>query len=217
MNSLPTHTDQSNWTALLNGNKDALYQLYIQFYHTLFFIGLKHTSDADLVKDVIQQQFLYFWERRSTMMEARNVRSYIIMSFLRRLNNDWVKARKTIRLEVAWSKMEEDDFFETSPEEKLIERNNNELVSKNLAVTINALPARQRELIILKFYEGLGYEDIVRKTGLTRRTVYNKIHEALSKIRSEILDTQARSGIRSIILLIAGLIAGIAGLISNFL
>jgi len=72
---------------------------------------------------------------------------------------------------------------------------------------INALPARQRELIILKFYEGLGYEDIVRKTGLTRRTIYNKIHEALSKIKNEVLQAPARSGIRSNFLLIAALIS----------
>lgn len=199
------NTDQSSWTGLLNGNKDSLYQLYTNYYHTLFFIGLKHTPDASLVKDVIQQQFLYFWEMRNSLTAARNVRSYIIMSFLRRLNNDWVKARKTVHLEVAWNKMEEDDLFEISPEEKLIERNNTEMVSKNLAILINALPARQRELIILKFYEGLGYEDIVRKTGLTRRTIYNKIHEALTKIRNVMLDTQARSGIQSIILLMAGL------------
>ncbi|HWK05033.1 MAG TPA: sigma-70 family RNA polymerase sigma factor [Puia sp.] len=207
MNSSEINIDQSSWTGLLNGDKDALYQLYTNYYHTLLFIGLKHTPDAGLVKDVIQQQFLYFWEMRSSLRVARNVRSYIIISFLRRLTNDWVKARKTVRLEVAWSKKEEEDFFETSPEEKLIERNNTELVSKNLAGLINALPARQRELIILKFYEGMGYEDIARKTGLTRRTIYNKIHEALAKIKNEALQIPARSGIRSNFLLIAALIS----------
>lgn len=207
MNSQDTNIDQSHWTGLLNGDKDALYQLYTDYYHTLLFIGLKQTPDADLVKDVIQQQFLYFWEMRSSLRAARNVRSYIIISFLRRLTNDWVKTRKIVRLEVAWSKKEEEDFFETSPEEKLIERNNTELVSQNLAVLINALPARQRELIILKFYEGLGYEEIVLRTGLTRRTIYNKIHEALSKIKNEVLQTAVRSGIRKNFLLIVAIIS----------
>src|SRR5882757_1911079 len=207
MNNHEINTDQSSWAGLLTGDKDALYQLYTNYYHTLLFIGLKHTPDAGLVKDVIQQQFLYFWEMRSSLRIARNVRSYIIISFLRRLTNDWVKSRKTIRLEVAWSKKEEEDFFETSAEEKLIERDNTELVSKSLAAIINALPARQRELIILKFYEGLGYEDIVLKTGLTRRTVYNKIHEALTKIKNSVLQARARSGFLSNFLLIATLIS----------
>jgi len=207
MNSPEINTDQSSWKDLLDGNKDALYRLYTSYYHTLLFIGLKHTPDAGLVKDVIQQQFLYFWEMRNTLQIARNVRSYIIISFLRRLTNDWVKSRKTVRLEVAWSKKEEEDFFETSAEEKLIEKNNADLISKSLATIINALPARQRELIILKFYEGLGYEDIARKTGLARRTVYNKIHEALGKIKNEVLQTSTRSGIGGNSLLMAALIS----------
>lgn len=207
MSSPDTNTDQANWASLLDGNKDALYQLYTDYYHTLLFIGLKHTPDASLVKDVIQQQFLYFWEMRRTLHPARNVRSYIIISFRRRLINDWIRSRRISRLEVVWSKKEEEAHFETSAEEKLIERDNTELVSKSLAVIINALPARQRELIILKFYEGLGYEDIERKTGLTRRTIYNKIHEALSRIKDEVLQKPAGSGIPSSFFLIATFIS----------
>lgn len=197
MNTCEKNADQCSWTGLLNGDKNALYQLYTTYYHTLLFIGLKHTPDAGLVKDVIQQQFLYFWEMRNSLGVAKNVRSYIIISFLRRLTNDWVKSRKTVRLEVAWSKNEEAYFSETSVEEKLIERNNTELISKSLTAIVNALPARQRELIVLKFYEGLGYDDIEEKTGLTRRTIYNKIHEALIRIKNEFLQPPAKSGTTS--------------------
>ena len=76
------------------------------------------------------------------------MRSYLIISFLRRLTSDWVKARRTITLEVAWSKKEE-EYVESSWEEQLIIKDGSEEVSKNLMAVINALPARQRELIIL--------------------------------------------------------------------
>src|SRR6185295_718162 len=117
-----------------------------------------------------QQQFLYFWESRSSLRVARNVRSYIIISFLRRLTNDWLKARRTVNLEVAWSRKEEEDLSETSAEEALIRKTSDDTIRKDLSLIINALPARQRELILLKFYEGLSYDEIARKTGLTRRT-----------------------------------------------
>ncbi len=35
----------------------------------------------------------------------------------------------------------------------------------------------------MRFYEGLSYEEIVQRTGLTHRTVYNKVHEAIKKLR----------------------------------
>ncbi|WP_207510617.1 RNA polymerase sigma factor [Longitalea luteola] len=200
MTTTAIHTDNLCWQRLLQGDKEALYELYTRYYHTLFFIGLKNIHDSDLVKDVIQQQFLYLWEKRHTLMEAKNVRSYLIISFLRRLTGDWLKARRTVNLEVAWSKKEEEGF-ETSWEETLIIKDDNETISRNLMAIINALPARQRELILLKFYEGLSYEAITQKTGLTHRTVYNKIHEALYTIRHKMIQPAVVSGIQSLVLL----------------
>ena len=201
MNQPAIHTDHLCWERLLSGEKEALYELYTRYYHTLLFIGLKQIPDSNLVKDVIQQQFLYLWEKRDTLMAAKNVRSYLVISFLRRLTTDWVKVRRTINLEVAWSKKEE-EHFEASWEERLIINDGNEAVSKNLMNVINTLPARQRELIILKFYEGLSYDDITQKTGLAHRTVYNKIHEALEKMRQRLIRPAVISGIQSIILLL---------------
>ena len=200
MTQTAIHTDNLCWERLLKGDKEALYELYTKYYHTLLFIGLKNIHDSDLVKDVIQQQFLYLWEKRHTLREAKNVRSYIIISFLRRLTSDWVKARRTVNLEVAWSKKEEEGF-ETSHEERLIIKDDHEAISRNLMAVINALPARQRELIMLKFYEGLSYDAITQKTGLTHRTVYNKIHEALYKIKQGLVQPALVSGIQSLLLL----------------
>jgi RNA polymerase sigma factor (sigma-70 family) len=192
------HIDCRCWSRLLAGDKEALIELYQRYYHALLFIGLKHIPDSNLVKDVIQQQFLYFWEKRDTLMEARNVKSYIIISFLRRLTNDWVKARKTVNLEVAWSSQEE-ELFETSFEENLVIKDTRDAVCKNLLTIINSLPARQRELIFLKFYEGLSYDAIVARTGLTHRTIYNKIHEALGTIRQGLQQNAAFAGMRSML------------------
>jgi len=200
MTTTAIHTDNLCWERLLQGDKEALYELYTQYYHTLLFIGLKNIHDSDLVKDVIQQQFLYLWEKRHTLREAKNVRSYLIISFLRRLTSDWVKARRTVNLEVAWSKKEEEGF-ETSWEETLIIKDDHEAISKNLMTVINTLPARQRELILLKFYEGLSYDAITQRTGLTHRTVYNKIHEALDKIKQRLVQPAMVSGIQSLVLL----------------
>lgn len=198
MNFSDPHIDQQCWSQLQSGNKEALFELYSRYYHTLLFIGIKQVPDADLVKDVIQQQFLYLWEKRTSVMDAKNVRSYIIISFLRRLTNDWIKSRKTVNLEVAWSRKEE-ELFEVSHEESLVARDYDEAVYKSLSGIINTLPARQRELIILKFYEGLKYDDIVERTGLAHRTVYNRIHEALEKIKQAFLQSPVLTGMKVLV------------------
>lgn len=208
MNQPDIHIDNRYWSRLLEGDREALFELYSRYYHTLLFIGLKHIPDADLVKDVIQQQFLYFWEKRAGLLPAKNVKSYIIISFLRRLTSDWVKSRKTVSLEVAWSRKEEEEFSELSCEELLILKDGHDSICRNLAQVINSLPARQRELIQLRFYDGLGYDAIVEKTGLAHRTIYNKIHEALARIREGLTQSTPSAGIKSIIYLLAAFLQG---------
>jgi RNA polymerase sigma factor (sigma-70 family) len=158
-------------------------QLYKKYYHCLLFIGLKEIKDAHLVKDTIQQQFLYLWEKRETITEAKNVKSYLVTSFLRKLTADWKKSGNVSNLQVVWNNYSEDP--QPTPEENLIKKDGQYHLYKLLMNHINELPARQKELIILKFYEGYTYEEIVQKTGLTHRTVYNKIHEALKKLKSD--------------------------------
>lgn len=192
--------DEVLWEGLLQGNQELFLELYNKYYHTLLFIGLKNIKDSQLVKDTIQQLFLYLWEKRGNIRTARNVKSYLVTSFLRKLSEDWDKAGRTSNLHAV------DNNYNTqetplTPEEYLIKKDEQLHLYKLLTSYINELPQRQRELIFLKFYEGLSYEEIVQQTGLSHRTVYNKIHEALKKLRFDISDSQ-NSQSASLILLI---------------
>jgi RNA polymerase sigma factor (sigma-70 family) len=178
------YNDEILWKGLMQGDKEMFLALYRKYYHSLLFIGLKEIKDPCLVKDAIQQQFLYLWEKRETIQEAKNVRAYLITSFLRKLTSDWKKLEKAGNLQVAWSNHSGEPL--PTPEESLIAKDGQKQLYKLLMYHINALPARQKELIILKFYEGFSYEEIVQKTGLTHRSVYNKIHEALKKLKLEL-------------------------------
>ena len=178
------NNDELLWEGLQHGNKELFLALYKKYYHTLLFIGLKEIRDAQLVKDTIQQLFLYLWEKRETINDAKNVKSYLVTSFLRKLTADWKKSGKASNLQVAWNNNTEDP--PPTPEEKLIRKEEQNHLFKLLMDHINELPNRQKELIVLKFYEGLSYEEIVQKTNLSHRTVYNKIHEALKKLRFDI-------------------------------
>lgn len=182
------YSDEALWDGLLHGDQELFLRLYNKYYHTLLFIGLREIKDAQLVKDTIQQLFLYLWEKRRTIHAARNVKSYLVTSFLRKLSDDWKKTGRISGLQV----INDEYNHETplTPEECLIKKDEQLHLFKLLANYINELPQRQKELIFLKFYEGLSYEEIVQQTGLSHRTVYNKIHEALKKLRVDIADSR---------------------------
>ena len=179
------HSDETLWEGLLRGDEDMFLSLYKKYYHPLLFVGLKEIKDAQLVKDAIQQLFLYLWEKRQSIHPARNVKAYIITSFLRKLSDDWKKSGRISNLQVVHS--EYSDATAPTPEESLINKDEHQNLNRLLFDYINELPSRQRELINLRFYEGLCYDEIVQLTGLSHRTVYNKIHEALKKLRLDIV------------------------------
>lgn len=199
--SLLMTTDTLLWTGLRQGDKNSFLELYKRYYHSLLFIGLKEIKDPHLVKDSIQQLFLYIWEKRETLSDADSVKSYLITSFLRKLSTDWKKSNKSSDLKVVWNNMTKDPAL--SPEEELIRKDGQAHLCKLLMIHINNLPNRQRELIILKFYEGLSYDQIVEQTGLSARTVYNKIHEALKKLKFDIVVKENKSQGAALLLLIA--------------
>jgi RNA polymerase sigma factor (sigma-70 family) len=173
--------DEILWKGVMKGDREMFLALYRKYYHSLLFIGLREVKDPQLVKDAIQQQFLYLWEKRATIQLANNVRSYLVTSFIRRLTADWKKSGNDSKFNVVWNSRTEVPV--ATPEERMIIKDQQGHLNKQIMAHINLLPFRQKELILLKFYEGLSYEEIVQKTGLAHRTVYNKIHEALKKLK----------------------------------
>lgn len=193
------NNDETLWQGLKQGDKDMFLSLYKKYYHCLLFIGLKEIKDAQLVKDTIQQLFLYLWEKRETIKEATNIKSYLVISFLRKLTADWKKSGETCNLQVVSNNYLEDT--QPTPEEKLIKKDEQTHLFKLLMNHVNDLPNRQKELIVLKFYEGLTYEEIVQRTGLSHRTVYNKIHEALKKLKLDMVMRQHSHKVALILLI----------------
>lgn len=182
------NNDEKLWQGLQLGDREMFLALYKKYYHTLLFIGLKEMKDAQLVKDAIHQLFLYLWEKRETIDDARDIKSYLVTSLLRKLITDWKRSKRTGELQVVWSN--NSDEPQLNPEEKLIVKDHTTYLNMILSSKIKELPSRQKELIELRFYEGLNYEEIVSRTGLSHRTVYNKIYEGIKKLKAEIAGSE---------------------------
>ncbi len=176
--------DEVLWEGLRKGDQQLFISLYRNYYHYLLVIGLKEVGDEELVKDVIQQLFLYLWEKRETLQPARHVKAYLSAAFSRRLAISVQKSRKDSRQILDWSGQFEN--YAPSKEEMIVGNDQRRQIRVELYKHISTLSARQRELIKLRFYEGLSYEEIVIKTGLAHRTVYNSIYEALKRLKGDL-------------------------------
>jgi RNA polymerase sigma-70 factor (ECF subfamily) len=176
-------SQKSLWNELRNGSEEALYELYKEFYPKLFLNGLKICKDPELTKDCINQVFLYFWEKHDKLGVANNVGGYIFTSFKRHLLSAKKSGAKYFHSEE--KAFPSDELTSPSHEDFLIEDQENQELKKQVMTAVGKLGKRKQELLKLRFYEGLGYEEIAEKTGLSKRTIYNKIHEALKTLRQD--------------------------------
>jgi RNA polymerase sigma factor (sigma-70 family) len=177
--------DTDLWNRFRQGEEQALYTLYDQYYHLLLFLGLKICARSEPVKDCIQQVFLYLWEKKEGLGTVTNVRSYIITSFKRKLLLQLQQEKKDNGLLSLWIHQEPGDDI-PSGEQLLIHQQQSKEAIGRIQEAITLLSPRQKELINLRFYEGRNYEEIVDITGLTHRTVYNHLYEALKSLKQSL-------------------------------
>ena len=171
----------------IQNSEDALFSLMVLYYNDLFRYGIRFTADVDNTKDIVNQFFLHTWEQRKKFVAAENTKAYLLVSFKHFLINH---LRKSFPFKSVADYPEEP--MEHSYEDHIISFQRDEALKNALHQSIQSLPARQKELLLLRFYENMSYEEIAKSNSLSVRTVYNKIHLALKKLRSFDLLRQIR-------------------------
>jgi len=179
-NMLFEEDDRNFWEQMRLGDKQALFELYNLMYFHLIRYGLKIQPDHELVKDAVNQIFLNLWEKRSRLPQVDHVRSYL-MTMLKRCILDQIFYQD--RTNNALSKMIAEEEEELSYEEILIRVQQDDDLKKKLSIAIQQLSPRQIELVRLKFFEGLSYEQIAERTSQTIKTSYNTIYDAIKVLR----------------------------------
>ncbi|TDE49077.1 RNA polymerase sigma factor [Flavobacterium sp. GT3P67] len=153
-----------------------------RYYNELFRYGVKFTSDVEMTKDALNQFFIHLWDNRDKLQHVDNLKAYLFVSYKRWLITHLQKSKKHRVLF-------RDNIFikepsEQSYEEYLVKQIEEEEIGFVLRDAIKGLPARQRQLLQLRFYEHMSFEEIAEETSLSVRTVYNKLHEAIKKLRT---------------------------------
>lgn len=189
----------SAWKQLRQGNKDALLLLYNEHYVGLLNYGLKVTQNREIIKDAITHILLRLWDRRASLPHVGNVRSYLLTTLHRELlaeikmenkrHSKYTEAAHNLPIE------------EKSYEDLIIQLQHNNELKQKLLLAFNDLTSREKELLQLKFFEDLDYEDIAERCQISKRTVYNIIHRALKTLRFMLISAPKVSSIPEKILL----------------
>jgi RNA polymerase sigma factor (sigma-70 family) len=170
------------WRNFRNGDTMALARIFNEHYNSLYYYGKKLVQDEDLVKDCVQNLFLKIWTTRKKLMAVKYVKPYLLKALRRHIGDQVValNRNKTLQKQVV------NEFQITfSHEDFLIATQISQEQSEALSRSLNTLSCRQREAVLLRFYEGLDYEKIAEVMALNVQSVRNLIYQSLKTIKHQ--------------------------------
>jgi RNA polymerase sigma factor (sigma-70 family) len=169
--------EREAWLQLVKGEKDALMSLYDLCYDTMYRYGQRIVRDRSIIEDCIQEIFLELWEKNTNLPIVIFVKPYLLKIVKRKLlKMNSLKIDEVENNEAVHGLVE-------SIEDILISEENTNAISNRLHRAISKLTKRQREIIALKFFNELSYDEIADFTGLSQRRIYNLVHESVRQLR----------------------------------
>lgn len=177
--------DEDLWNDFIEGDKEAMSELFLRYYGDLYRYGFKIISNEEVVRDGIQDLFFRLWKKRGSLEQAISAKKYLLVSLrrilLRHLSQHDARRRRNQKYidEMVQSNLGTD---ETIIRTEMIEEQRD-----SLDEALSELTERQREILFLKFYEGYSNNEIAEMINLSYQRVCNISHEAMLKLRKTIL------------------------------
>ena len=151
------------------------------YYRPLYHYGLRLCSDSDLVHDCIQELFLDLWERRNSMAQIEFVKTYLLRALRNKVIQESIRLKKIKEAE----ELAFENMSEPSAESRMVENEHQLQQIKQLNLHISQLTKRQQEIIYLRFYQNMEYEEIAKIMELTKQSVANLLHRTIKDIRNK--------------------------------
>jgi RNA polymerase sigma-70 factor (ECF subfamily) len=167
------------WKDLLGGDKNALAHIYTGNFRRLYNYGIRISRDAVVVEDAIQDLFFELWNRREGLNpEVKSIKQYLYICLRRKI---LLKLQKQ-HVDVSIDGLTDFHLALSHKSHYLNQQINTELRQKLIAM-IETLSAKQKEAIFLIYFDELSYPQVAVIMGLKIKTIYNLVHQAVSKLK----------------------------------
>ncbi len=177
--------ETQHWEKLKSGEIHGLQALYNLHIQSLYAYGMNLCHDPDVVKDCIHELFLAIWNNHSHLSVPKSGKAYLLVSLRRRifdpgpksnLNTDNIEDSNLDR--VLSTPDHETDWIQADDEKDRQDK---------LTKAMSRISDRQREIIHMKYYQQMEYEEIARIMNLNYQSARNLVTRALMALRREMV------------------------------
>ena len=143
----------------------------------LYRFVLKNIKDIDKAKDIVQDTFLKFWEKRDTV-DSTKIKSYLFTAAYHTL------------IDVVRREKKQGSFNDVKEETYSVKSEYSDL-QEVLHQAIDQLPEDQKAVILLRDYEGYAYDEIAEIMGMTVSQVKVYIFRGRKFLKNYLVSVEA--------------------------
>lgn len=165
-------SDQQLIAAANAGDEGAFEALYDRYRDWVINLALRFIDDRHLALDVMQDVFTYLASRFPDFELTAQLKTFLYPAVR---HTALALRRKHHRSSSAFRLSTSACVFASPPSEDLAP----------LGEAMRSLPSAQREIIILRFADGLSLEEIARAVEIPLGTVKSRLHHALRAMRAD--------------------------------
>jgi RNA polymerase sigma-70 factor (ECF subfamily) len=162
---------------LRTGSHEAYAILFQRYWKTCFDLAYRKTGDEQEALDIVQNLFIYLWEKRTELPPELHLPAYLATAVKNRVINWYRQQQKS-----------------TAGKEALLQllhtRNESPASSEYYALqqewfsAVDTLPDRMKEIYLLRHQQELSILEISRKLNLRPQSVKNQLSIAIHRVRS---------------------------------
>jgi len=188
-----SYSEREIWIDFKEGSDSALSYIYRNYANHLFNYGCQINNDEELVRDCIQDLFIDIIRNRKNLANVNVIKFYLFTSLRRKILRKLQKQRNHPTEDINYQNEARFEII-SSPEALMINEQLSEEKCRLIDFACQKLTVKQREAVLLYFYEGFSYKQVAEIMGMSkvksaRVTIYRALdilEIALNKVKDQL-------------------------------
>ncbi len=161
------------------GDQQAFELLFREHYKPLCAFARQYLKEQEKAEDLVQDLFFRLWQDRQNVRVTLSIKAYLFASVRNRCLNALATQRRMRSLDEGTDDRQEDEHVSEEERTHRLAR---------VQAAIEALPEERGKVFKLSRYEGLKYQEIADRLGISVKTVENQMGKALKTLREDLKD-----------------------------
>lgn len=186
VSNLASKTDAELITLVTQGDQFALEALYERYSRAVYSFALRIVGDPSIAEELLQEVFVRVWQQGGSFRSSRGTLITWLLSITHNMSIDEVR-RRNRRPQKAES-AEPEMLLAALPDERMDVEGEAWLSSlrDTIQQALQQLPANQREVIELAYFQGLTQREIAETLGEPLGTIKTRMRLGMLKLKDQL-------------------------------